>query len=304
MNLLNKDDLAAAYRLLNPPLILLSSALYGIGPAIAQYLGRRTADGRLWLGLLVILLIQVSAQLLLAFFEQEGNRLRPERKLPIPGQTGLSNISLRAVFYSAAGCLALAGSLVAILVIDRSINILAGCLLIGGTMLALAYGVPPLKLQSSGFGEISLAFLLAAGLPAFSFALATSEFHRLIFMSTAPIVGVLFAVQISLALTRYGEHDQAQHKNILVRLGWRQAMRLHDVSLILSFIALGLAFAFGLPRRIALGSFIVIPLAIIEIWYFSRIRAGAPVRWRLVGFNSRAMLALMVYFALTGYLLS
>jgi 1,4-dihydroxy-2-naphthoate octaprenyltransferase len=299
-----RQDLALAYRLLHPPLLLLSTALYGLGAAIAKYLGKSATAQQLLTGLIIVLSIQISAHLLNNFFEQKGDRLQPGRKMPLPDDAGPSNISLRQVFYLAAAALVLGASLTAFLLFNGRLSLLPAIILGAGTLLAFAYSAPPIKLRTTGFGELAVAFLLAAGLPAFSFSLITAELHRLIVMATVPIYGVLFAVQIALSLAHYVERARAGHRDLLVRLGWKQAMRLHDVSLLLGLFTLALALVTGLPRQVAWGSFLITPLALFQIWYLNRIRAGAPFRWRLLTYNSYAMVGLMAYLELVGFLLS
>ncbi|MFP3853927.1 MAG: prenyltransferase, partial [Anaerolineales bacterium] len=300
----SRDDLTVIYHLLKPPILLLVVLLYGLGAAIARYLGQPVLPDSTLLAVATVLSIQIAAQSLVMFFGQPGDRTESGRMLPVPQGEGLSSLSIRFPFFLAAAGLTVAATLTALLQLSDHLPLLSALILAGGTLLALAYSTPPFSLQTTGYGELTLSLLLGAAIPAFAYAQSTGEIHRLLVLSSVPLAGVIFAVQIALSLAKYGEHIQAEHKNLLVRLGWQRAMRVHDVALILSFLVLGLAFSFGLPRRVTLGTFMVLPLAVIQIWYFNRIRAGAPVRWRLLSMNSYAMVGLMTYLELAGYLLS
>ena len=304
MNLLRRDDLLVIYHLLKPPILLLVILLHGLGASIAGYLGQPLLPNVSLLGAAIILCVQIAAQSLAMFFDQPGDRMEKGRMLPVPESEGFSSFNLRFPFFLAAAALTIGAIITAFLLLSGRLSLLSALILAGGTLLALAFNTPPLKLQTTGYGEVALSFLLGAGIPAFAYAQSTGEIHRLLVLSSVPLVGVIFAVQIALSLAKYGQHIQRQHSNLLVRLGWQRAMHVHDIALILSFLALGFAFSLGLPRRVTLGTFMVLPLAVIQIWYFNRIRAGAPVRWRLLSINSYTMVGLMTYLELAGYLLS
>jgi len=61
------------------------------------------------------------------------------------------------------------------------------------------------------------------------------------------------------------------------------------------------AYLAGMPSRIALNSLIALPLAVAQIWQMSRIRNGAPIRWKPLLYNAVALVALLAYLQLVGY---
>ena len=87
-------------------------------------------------------------------------------------------------------------------------------------------------------------------------------------------------------------------------MDWRTAMRVHNIAIIFAVISMLVAYYLGLPRQVATGSLIALPLAIAQIWQMDRIRQGYPARWRFFVFNASALFVLTAYLELIGFLLN
>jgi hypothetical protein len=69
---------------------------------------------------------------------------------------------------------------------------------------------------------------------------------------------------------------------MLVRLGWVQGIFIHNLLVLGGFLVFGLSAFFGTPLRIIGPVFFVLPIGFLLIWYLSRLKDGAPVRWKLI----------------------
>jgi 1,4-dihydroxy-2-naphthoate octaprenyltransferase len=293
-----RSGLASFVGLSNPGLLLAGALLYMIGPAVADYLGHSVLPVRLILGLATVITTLLLAQYLHAYFEILAPRNASGR--PPSARSLQRNI----VLYAAIFC----GGALAILLTGMAVQReapLASWIMVGlGILLAFAYGVPPFRLAASGYGELVIAFGLAGLVPAYGFALQTGEAHRLVWLSSAPLIALILALLVCVRLRDYAGDLQQERRTLIVLLGWETAMGLHDGAVLLAAVLLAAGLAGGLPGRIGVGGAIVLPLAAAQIWQMRRIRSGLPPRWRILISVSAALLLLTAYFILIGFLLS
>jgi 1,4-dihydroxy-2-naphthoate octaprenyltransferase len=123
-------------------------------------------------------------------------------------------------------------------------------------------------------------------------------------MSSTPLVCLFFALLILFELPNYALDTKLEKRNLLVRVNWPTAMRLHDIAILIAVVSIIIAFFLGLPRRVALGTLIALPLAAAQLWQLDRIRQGYPVRWRTLLYSAIALFVLTTYLEFIGYLLS
>jgi 1,4-dihydroxy-2-naphthoate octaprenyltransferase len=123
-------------------------------------------------------------------------------------------------------------------------------------------------------------------------------------MSSTPLVCLFFASLILFELPNFALDTKLEKRNLLVRVNWPTAMRLHDIAILIAVVSIIIAFFLGLPRRVAFGTLIALPLAAAQLWQLDRIRQGYPVRWRTLLYSAIALFVLTTYLEFIGYLLS
>lgn len=290
--------LRAYLGLLNPSFLLAGTGFYAAGLSVLDYLGLPLHGGRAVLGGLLVWSVQLTANFARLHFSAVAARTAGRESAGAPGVPGLP---AQAMLYAAI----VAGGLTAILGTGMAVQghaSLTTWLLFGlGCLLAIGYSVPPARLETSGYGELAVALGLAGFIPSFAFALQTGELQRLVWLSTAPLVALTFAMLLALRLPAYGADAQREHRTLLVRLGWEAGMRMHDGAILFAAVLLAAGIAGGLPRPIGWGGLIALPLAAAQIWQMGRIRAGLPPRWRHLTVGAVALVCLMVYFTILGF---
>jgi 1,4-dihydroxy-2-naphthoate polyprenyltransferase len=297
---MDTSSLSSFLRLSNPGLLAAGALFYSLGAAVADYLGLPIDRARLILGLLVVSAVLLVGQYLQSYVAFLGERGRTPR----PDLSGPRSPPRNAMIYAAI----ISGGFLAILLSGLAVQAgapLVSWLLLGiGILLALAYSGPPFRLATSGYGELAASIGLAGLVPSYAFALQTGELHRLVWLATAPLIALTFALFITRRLRDYASDVQLERRTILLRLGWETGMRLHDGALVLAAVLLAAGVAEGLPSRVGIGGAIVLPLAAAQIWQMRRIRNGHPPRWRSLLAVAGALPALTAYFTLVGFLLS
>lgn len=291
-------------RLTRPFFLLGGFLLYGLGCAIMDFLGRPIDIGVYVLGQLTVTSIQLMAHFLNEYFDAPVDRENRNRTA-ITGGSGVlgpEGLPRKVALYSAAFMVAITASLVIIMLSTSNIPLVAWAILVLIFLGAFLYSLPPISLSTSGYGEASTSILVAGLLPAFAYSLQTGEIHRLLVMTSTPLVALHFAMMLAFELPDFATDSKFGKKTLMVRIGWAAAMRLHDFAILFAIGSLVVAYFLGLPWRIALGSTIVLPLALAQLWQFSRIRNGYPPNWRLITYTALALFAVTAYLQAVGYL--
>ncbi|HNS38401.1 MAG TPA: prenyltransferase [Anaerolineaceae bacterium] len=286
---------------LSRPLFLLGAALtYALGVGIARYLGTSVDWGVYVLGQAWVTAFQLSAHYLSEYFAEPDDG-RDDNQTLFSGRSGAlgpGKLPRAAALWAGVACLA-AGASLSVLVIGQAnyapaVLLLMGLIFVG----AVCYSVPPLRLEASGYGELTLSLLVANLVPTLAFLLQAGELHRLLAMATFPLTVLHLAMLLAFDLPDYASDLRCGKRTLMVRAGWQRGMLLHNILVLSGFILLGLAAAMGLALRIVLPTFFVLPAGLLQIWLMMRIEQGDKPNWSLLA------LAALTSFGLTAYLLA
>jgi 1,4-dihydroxy-2-naphthoate octaprenyltransferase len=161
---------------------------------------------------------------------------------------------------------------------------------------AYFYSSPPLSLAGSGFGELTASIVVAGLVPALAHLLQTGRPSPLVVLATAPLVVLHFAMLLAFEFPDFLSDEAAGKRTLLVRLGRRLGMRVHNTALVLA-MALAVAATFlGLPARVALAVVIASPLVLLQLTLMRRIQRGDPLPFTRLTFVAIAIFSLTAYF--------
>lgn len=282
---------------LSQPLFLLETALlYVLGAGIARYLGALIDGAQFALGLGWVLALLLSAIYLNAYFadqdasdkhsksdQYEDTEQRFSKEIPLWfGITALTITTSFSLILLRRGA------------IDGAVYLVMGFMLLG----AFVSAVPPFRLAGGESKGLLLSIVMPIFVPALSFMLQGEVLHRLVSMSTFPLILLHFAMMLILEFPSYAADLRKSSPSLLIRLGWQSGMRLIDILILSAYLLLGIAMLIGMPLSIAMPAFLTLPLALLMIWYLGRIGAGAKPHWKALN-----LMAILV-FGLTVYLLA
>jgi 1,4-dihydroxy-2-naphthoate octaprenyltransferase len=163
---------------------------------------------------------------------------------------------------------------------------------------AFFYSAPPVRLASTGYGELTTSILVANLVPAFAFLLQVGNLHRLVAMTTFPLTALHLAMMLAFELPDYASDLKQEKRTLMVRLGWKTSMGMHNALILVAYLLLALAVTLGMPFFIALPAFFTLPVGLLQIWQMRRIAEGAAPNWRTL------TLTALVLFGATAYLLA
>jgi 1,4-dihydroxy-2-naphthoate octaprenyltransferase len=277
-----------------PRQLILVLLNYGLGLAIARYLGQSISLPAQFIGGLILILLLAASALLAEHF-------RPYNE-PLPGYPDLTRAEREAL---RAQLLAVGISLVGVAFVlgfvlawQGLLPLNAGLLLVIFLLFALAQAIPPLRLLESGFGELIQAILLAALAPAAAFVLQTGELHRLVTLLAVPLFLLGLAGQLAVNFPAYADDLKYQRSSLLMRLTWQNAVPVHNGLLAAAYLIFAALPTLGIPLAILWPAFLTLPLAAYQIFMLSNIASGTKPLWTVFTINAVAI------FGLTAYLLT
>lgn len=290
------ESLRLFIRLVRPLFLLGGFLLYALGVGIARYLGTTINWEIYLLGQGWVTVLQLSTHFLNEYYNSPADQENSNRT-PFSGGSGAlgpGRLPRRTALIAALTCLAILASLT-VLLINQKLAPAVYLIMVLAFLGAFFYSVPPLRLEASGYGELITSILVAYLVPAFAFILQTGELHRLLSMSTFPLVALHMAMLIAFELPDYGNDVMYDKRTILVRLGWQKGMTLHNILILTGFLLLGIAAVFGLPRFIYIPAFFTLPLGLLQVWQVRQIANGAKPNWTALTLGGLVLFAAMAY---------
>ena len=286
---------------LSRPFFLLGAALvFALGVGIARYLGV-TIDWSLYLlGQAWVTTLQLATHYFNEYFDSPADAANTNRTIFSGGSGALDEDGLPREVALWAGIAALTGATSFTVMLIRATGFNPALFLIMVLIFlgAFFYSIPPVRLVESGYGELTTSIVVASLVPAFAFILQYGELHRLVAMSTFPLIALHLAMMLAFELPDYANDLKYEKLTLMVRIGWERGVTFHNILILVGYLLIGLAMLFGYPLLVALSALLALPLALFQIWYLNRIVAGVKPNWNVLG-----LLAILV-FGVTTYLLT
>jgi 1,4-dihydroxy-2-naphthoate octaprenyltransferase len=264
---------------------------YGLGVAVAVRLGTPLDLRRLLVGQIAVTAFQLMTHYANDYFDYEADlaNLTPTRwsggsRVLVAGDLPRGLALATALVLGGLG-LALTGYL-------ASSSSRAGLVYLAIAAGAWFYSAPPLRLCSSGLGELDTALVVTALVPLAGWALQGGPGLGLVLLAIVPPSLLQIAMLLAIELPDYKGDLRSGKRNLVVRLGGKRGSRLQVAVTASAYLVLPLLALAGLPPRVALAAALPAPLA---FWRARRILHGdwrRPGRWEAVTFWSVALLVM------------
>lgn len=283
-------------RFIRPLHLLFAALAYLLGAGIADYLGVSFRPAPFWLGLLGVLLAQLTMSLLPEIFRLDSEPLGE-------GETRRERQTLRNnLLYISIASLAALALIVYALFVTRQVPLSSFLFPALSLTILLVHSLPPFRLANRGFGELLLAVHLAYIVPAIAFVFQAGSPHRFLALSI-PLTFLAFACFIATDFQTFAQDRKYGRVTILTRLGWERVVPLHHIFVVFAYIFFLVMPAFGLTLTLLSPAFLTLPFALYQILQLRNIALGLPPNWKILQATSSAVLGLTLYFlALTFWL--
>lgn len=276
-------------RLTRPLHLLLAALTFFLGASIANYLGQPFRADSFWLGLIAVLLAQVSMNLLAEVF-------RPANEAIVKGESRKDRLLLRNnALYTSIAALTANVLIAFVLYNNNHLSTSAFFFLLLSLLLTVAYAIPPLRFVNRGFGEFVLAVHLAYVIPSLGYILQSDETHRFLLISI-PLTFLAFAYFIVMDFPAFAADHKYNRGTLLTRLGWERAVPLHHLFVLLAYLFLLAAPVFGLSLSLIWPAFLTLPFALFQIYQLHNLALGAPTNWTLLTATALSVFGLTSYF--------
>lgn len=284
-------------RLIRPIYLFGGILLYALGAGISHYLGENLDWSTYWIGQGWVTAMQLATHFLNEYYDAADDRNNPNRTLLTGGSgaVGDDKIPRKLVLLLAFASLAVVAALTVAMIGQLKPDPVVILIMVLGFLGGFFYSTPPVKLESSGYGELTAAFLTGFLIPTFAFTIQVGNIHRLLLMVTSPLVVLCLGMLIALQMPDYASDLKAGKRTLMVRMGWQNAMTFHNILVMSAYFLVGLALYFGFPRFAALAAVLSFPVAVLEIWQMLRISQGGKPNWKALTINSVATFASMAY---------
>lgn len=266
--------------------------LYGLGVAAAHYAGVAIDWQTYVWGQVVVTATQFMTHYANDYFDVQADRLNQTPTAWSGGSRVLADGRLSPRVALVAACILAAIAFGAMGVIMLEMRPGWPTLAIFGLAWGGAwfYSAPPLRLHSTGFGELSVALVVPGLTPALGCYLQAGRVTLPLLLAIIPLVGLQFAMLLMINFPDEASDAASGKRTLVIRRGAQPVARLYRLVLVLVYATLPVLVALGLPFRVAAAVGIGLPLAAWQAWRMWRGAWQNPAQWGSLGFWSVALL--------------
>jgi len=276
-------------KLIRPLHLFLGALTYFFGASLADYLGEPFRTDSFWLGLVMILLLQIAMNLLSEVY-------RPHNEPLLENETRADKITLRNnALYISMAALASIAVIAYILYNTNHLPASSFFFLLFSIILIIINATPPFRLVNRGFGEFLLAVQLAYVYPSLAFTLQTGTTHPFLAL-TLPLTFLAFSFFIVLDFQAFAQDQKYQRVTFLTRLGWERVVPLHHIFVLFAYIFMLAMPAVNISLNLLAPAFLTFPFALYQIHQLRNIALGTKPNWLLLNATALGVFGLTVYF--------
>jgi 1,4-dihydroxy-2-naphthoate octaprenyltransferase len=224
-----------------PHFVVGSAIVYSIGALVARSETHALNWPALGLGLGVVWLVQLATHLHNEYADRSADALNAHRTF-FSGGSGILQtraLSPRAALRAGTGTLLLAILLFLTLTAQPTFGPVTALIFGLAALGATVYSVPPLTLAYRGWGALDTTIIAGLLTPLLAYNLQTGRISATLLSACLPLVALVFANTITVALPDYEADRTVGKRTLVVHLGPRRAAALYTIALVV-----GYAFAF------------------------------------------------------------
>lgn len=256
--------------------------MFALGAAIARASGHSIDAGRYALGQGAVTAFQLMTHYANDYFDLEADRANATPTRWSGGSRVLAGGELAPrVALIAALALAAIGCAIGAVLVARTDGIVAATLA-AMAVLAWEYSAPPLRLCASGAGELDTAIVVTVLVPWLGFYVQASATDamarayvadlagaRTLALAIVPLALLQIAMLLAIEFPDAAGDARTGKRTLVVRLGAARAAKLYVAIVAAAYAWLPIAWACGLPARVALAAAATAPIA---AWRIARAR--------------------------------
>ena len=281
-------------RLMNLHWLIPMAFTYALGVSLVHHLGGDLSVIDIVFGFIVCCFIFIMRSILNAYFDHPES-LQSTLNKADPAWTVLTSVK-RGLLLQTSLLVLTAGAVLTVILITRKTLTIPGLTFLGLALLGLFFSAtPPLRLDRSGFGDIIEGIVVVNLVPAIAMSLQSMDVPFLLLQITLILLLIYLATRIALSIRQYGADTIYERHSLVTRMGWQNAIVLHNVFILSAFVLVGVFMLAGMPWSISWPTLLALPVGLWQIWQMARIAEGDKPRWRLLLTTAMGLFLLMVY---------
>ena len=268
--------LIALIRLSRPTILPAGVLAYALGLTMGYAANGRLNWGPALAGLAVTLLANLMAHYADEYADVDTDRLT--RRTPFTGGSGVlpaGALEPSTALQAARICLAL--SLLATALLFATSVLPAACVVLAilGIVGGWVYSMPPIALERRGWGEVDNAALGGFVMPLMAYASQTGKVSLEAVLVLAPIFGLVLLNLLGTHWPDRAADAQVGRRSLAVLLG-RRARQAHHALVLAIYLGVLLLASRGMPREVALGVLLSLPVALWAAFVYGRQESPLP----------------------------
>jgi 1,4-dihydroxy-2-naphthoate octaprenyltransferase len=292
-------------RLSRPFFLLGGFLLFALGASMAASAGHAIAIALYLQGQAIVSMLQLAVHFSNEYFDAHGDALNRQRTAFSGGSgvLGAQGLPRPVALSSAVVCLALGALVAGRMILAGGIPSLSWLVLAAMSIGAWFYSAPPVRLMSTGVGEIAASLVVGALVPIYAYALQAGSPDSRLVTALAPLVLLHFAMLLTLEVPDQDSDRGAGKRTLVVRWGVPTALQLHAALVVGALILLGMGvLASRLPLSPA-GLAVLATAALAHLWQVRRTAPEAHA-WRWVAGAGVGLFALTALAEAVGFLIA
>ncbi len=274
-------------RLGRPVFLLGGFVMYALGPACARWAGSAIEFSQFLAGQTIVTSLQLMTHYANDYFDLDADRAnRTPTRWSGGSRVLLAAPVMRSVALAAAVCFLIIGVSVALIFTAWRSSLAVPLLVSAIIVLAWGYSAPPVRLHSTGVGELVAAVVVAALVPWLGCAVQPLCPTTQVVAATLPLVLVQFAMLIVIGIPDREADARVGKRTIVVRLGLRAAALLHNCAIVSAYLVLVVTSSCGLPPVVMLTAALTLPLAALQVLRVARGAFRSRRDWEGLAFGA------------------
>jgi 1,4-dihydroxy-2-naphthoate octaprenyltransferase len=301
----NTRKITSFIRLSRPIFLVGGIVMYALGALVARYEGFTIGLSVYGLGQIAVTSTQLMGHYLNEYWDVEGDRINPNRTF-FTGGSGIlptGEISRRTALLAALVCLFVGSSAILGLSIWFGAGATSMMIFALGLVGVFSYSGPPLKLSSTGFGELVVALMVSLLVPLLGYQLQAGHFGYFVVLATAPLVAINWMMLVFFEFPDIETDRAVGKRTLLVRLGSKRGQALVSATTLGAFGLIALLSMTLLPRPVALALFAV-PIAIVTMVLARQAVEVGKTRYSWLTFSAISLYAIAALLETVGIFLS
>jgi 1,4-dihydroxy-2-naphthoate octaprenyltransferase len=277
------------FSFIRPIQLVIALLEYGLGLALARYLGATILPEPQFLLGAIIILILTASNLLIEYF-------RPINEPILAGETRIEKDELRNRFLMIiVSLLTLAAVLIFLLQKGGFFSAETIILLTIFILLAMAIAIPPARFVNRGLGELSSAILIAGLIPSLSFLFQYGRINRVLTIFTIPFFMLALAYFLALNFPAYADDLKYERRSLLMSITWQRAVPLHNTLIVAAYLFFAAIPFWGIPFGLVWPVLLTLPLGGYQVYSLRNLADGAKPNWSVFIASATAIYGLTVY---------